>query len=704
MPVKPAILFVFPDYARNYFSSHLGTAYIISYLRQEGIYAKQFCYYKPANITEITGRILNYNPSIVGFTCYNTNYFLIKLLSKELKKHRPGILIIAGGPTPTFSDMIVLHNIPEIDICVRGDGEYTAKEIIEHFKTGRKFDNITGITYRSNNNIIRAQDRPLINSSQHPDSGLDILPSPYLSNVLSPLELTRHKNEIPLIASRGCIFKCTYCNCTAISKHTIRYHSPERVAAELEIIHSALKEKQAQTIRIYDDCFTLNNSRIEQICNYIIKKKLSLNIAISTRADYVNEKILRLLYEAGVRNISFGIESANPKTLYRIKKIRLFYKKIDGFRPEKKFLAKLKRAVALAKKIGFETEASIILGLPREGIKDILRTLDFAKHLGLRFCYCNYLSIYPGTELFKTFERGKLKTSEKWLRIPWDAMPENMPRHKLFSIPILTNSNIAAKKRTDAFLCSAFLMGFLNKRGFAQALFFLENTIPLYILQNKLRIQSLLLFAQHTNKQPVQESRKIKIRCIRLAQALSMRCQNNCIDYKTLEKYYTHNGTAMRIINISSASDIAKFEKLLLKMPELAYSIFSNKINPFTLVDACRWSHNCPAKNLSRLIVDKKLRISTCFHGKIIGKLGEPVEKIKKRCAGYMQSEREKRSCEKCPAKRHCSQCAFLGNIPYEAYCGIRRKYPALIDKFIGFLKLKNTIDAQAQYNLPNSL
>lgn len=697
MPVKPEIIFLFPNHATGHFSHCLGTAYIIAYLRQEGVSAEQFYNYELLTIPQITDKILSSKANIIGFTCYHTNYFLIKTLCRHLKKRKPGIFIIAGGPTPTFSDSAVLHNAPEIDICVRGEGEFAVKEIIEHLKRGRVFSSIQGITYRLNNRIIRAPDRPL--------AQLDALPSPYINKILNPADIADHGEEIPVITSRGCIFKCVYCNCAAISKRTIRYHSPKRVAAELEVIHNALKGKQGRAIRIYDDCFTLNNSRIELICNCIIKKNLNLNIAASTRADYVNEKILRLLYKSGVKNISFGIESANPKTLFRVKKIRLFYKKIDGLRPEKKFLDKLKQAVMIAKRIGFETEASIILGLPGENAKDIFRTINFVKRLGLRFCYYNYLSIYPGTELFRAFEGGKLKTSEKWLMIP---------RHKLFDIPILINSNIAAKKRINAFLCNTFLMGFLNNHSFASALFFTDNAPFLNKLQDIAPAQSILFLAQYAGRNTGQGNRKIKIRHARLTQISGLGYQTRRIDYNMLENHYPYHegpsywlnqfklsdiflnkGLASRniILDISSASSMVEFEKLLLMMPGSASIIFSNKISQFTLVDACRWSRSCPAKNLSRLIVDKKLCVSTCFHGKTIGKLGEPAEKIKKRCADYTQSERKKRGCEKCLAKEYCSQCPFLGSIDPETFCRIKRNYSASIDKFIALINLKNAVN-----------
>jgi hypothetical protein len=147
------------------------------------------------------------------------------------------------------------------------------------------------------------------------------------------------------------------------------------------------------------------------------------------------------------------------------------------------------------------------------------------------------------------------------------------------------------------------------------------------------------------------------------------------------------------IFDISCGSDMVEFENFLSNMPDFIPSIFTNKINSFILLDACRWTHHCPAKNLNRLIVNKKLCLTNCFHGKIIGKLGDSFEKRENIWLNYLKSERKKRGCARCPVKKHCSQCPFLGNIHYKAYCRIKRKYPERIDKFIALLNIRNTPD-----------
>jgi len=142
---------------------------------------------------------------------------------------RPDILIIAGGPTATFSDKYLLKDMPEIDICVRGEGEYTTFELIEHLKNNdglsNIISNIKGVTYRKNGNIIRNQNRPFIKE-------IDIIPSPYLTGILKPEDLLNQNGEISILTSRGCVYRCTYCNFSAMSRHTIRYHSIDRVMSQ----------------------------------------------------------------------------------------------------------------------------------------------------------------------------------------------------------------------------------------------------------------------------------------------------------------------------------------------------------------------------------------------------------------------------------------------------------------------------------------
>ena len=66
-------------------------------------------------------------------------------------------------------------------------------------------------------------------------------------------------------------------------------------------------------ISIHDDTFTLLGPRAKTLCQAIIERKLGLALSCITRADTVDDELLRLLRRAGFVSIAFGLESAVPE-------------------------------------------------------------------------------------------------------------------------------------------------------------------------------------------------------------------------------------------------------------------------------------------------------------------------------------------------------------------------------------------------------
>ena len=55
---------------------------------------------------------------IVGFTCFDVNFRLVRAVSALIKRKKPDIIIVVGGPTATFSSEIIFQHVPEVDIGV----------------------------------------------------------------------------------------------------------------------------------------------------------------------------------------------------------------------------------------------------------------------------------------------------------------------------------------------------------------------------------------------------------------------------------------------------------------------------------------------------------------------------------------------------------------------------------------------------------
>jgi hypothetical protein len=163
----------------------------------------------------------------------------------------------------------------------------------------------------------------------------------------------------------------------------VRLRHPVSVVDELEYLNSL----SFHQINIADDLFTVNKKHCLAICDEIFRRKLQINWTSFARVDTVTPEVLLNMRAAGCQAISFGIESANPEILKRIKK---------GIT-----LKQIIEAVKQCTQSGIAPYASFILGLPGETPETLKETLDFArslKDMGLSSGF-HLLAPFPGTEI-----------------------------------------------------------------------------------------------------------------------------------------------------------------------------------------------------------------------------------------------------------------------------------------------------------------
>jgi len=148
-----------------------------------------------------------------------------------------------------------------------------------------------------------------------------------------------------------------------------------------------------------DPLFSEQRDRCVELCDEIAARGLKLTFEAETRLDRLDVELLDKLYDAGLRAMSFGVESLSPATLKR-----------SGRRPIPE--AHQRAIIEHSRRRGIVTAAFYVLGFLQDDWNSIAATIDYATDMGSTFAQFKMLTPYPGTPMFKQIE--PLLTETDW--------------------------------------------------------------------------------------------------------------------------------------------------------------------------------------------------------------------------------------------------------------------------------------------------
>lgn len=390
---SPKILLIYPKPSIKYDTAHslpLGMGYISAVLEKNNFNVSVL----DMNVQKINLTKKLKNIDIVGIFTLTPNVYNAWKLAKKIKKLQPKIWVILGGPHASTLPKESLQK-DSVDLVVRGEGEETMLELCQIWPN-KTFKNIKGLSYRKSGKIIHNHNRPFIRN-------LDSLPFPawhlfpykkYTST--RPTWIDQAKlNSGSMVTSRGCPFRCNFCF-KGVHGYQYRFRNPESVIKEMKF----LKEKyQINFIEFQDDNFSLNPHRALKICKLMVKEKLNIKWSIPngiSRVDNISKELLKWCKKAGCIDIWFAVESGSQRVLDKVIKKRTT-------------LVQIRRAIRLAKQVGFTVGGFVCMGNPGETKKDLEKTIDFVCHLPLDRCQFTIVTPFPGSELYQTVsQQGKL--------------------------------------------------------------------------------------------------------------------------------------------------------------------------------------------------------------------------------------------------------------------------------------------------------
>lgn len=369
----------------------LGIGYIAAYIEQKGhsvkiidrdvLLRKNRLDFNKADEMMLS-QLKEFEPDIVGFSATTPNISDVNYVSGMVKKIFPRCTTIIGGPHCIGEPILTLKICCSIDILVRGEGEVTMLEIAE----GLELKRILGITYRADGDIVSNPDRP-------PIKNLDDLPMP-ARHLLDMAYYTRPSRFIGrnlamrtthVFTARGCPYRCNYCAGPIIGFGMVRFHSPERVISEIEML---IKKYNIEAIYFAEDMFLSDRRRSYRIFELLKERKINRKIVwmAQLNSKVATEGFLRSMKDAGCVHVEYGFESGSQRML--------------GLMNKNNDVNENMEVANLTRKMGLRFQANFIVGYPGETADDFNKTIDFIKKAKPSHTAVNIFMPLPGTAIY----------------------------------------------------------------------------------------------------------------------------------------------------------------------------------------------------------------------------------------------------------------------------------------------------------------
>ena len=197
----------------------------------------------------------------------------------------------------------------------------------------------------------------------------------------------------------GCPNDCSFCNQKSISGKTKMPTKDEVINIIEEHLKSIKDEDANKEIAFFGGSFTgIDIEKQEEyleIANKYIQEKKVNGIRLSTRPDYINKNILKMLKRYKVKTIELGVQSTNNYILKRCDRGHTF--------------EDVKLASKLIRKYRFNLGHQMMVGLPESTKLDEIRTAKDLIRLKPKMVRIYPVLVIKGTKLEKELEDGEYK-------------------------------------------------------------------------------------------------------------------------------------------------------------------------------------------------------------------------------------------------------------------------------------------------------
>ncbi len=366
---------------------------------------------------EISARIPDDCEAIGLTNMWSFSWPLVRRICRRLKQDHPDLPLVCGGEHFTGLPEFSMQQAP-IDVIVRGEGEEAAVEVFDRLQRGiREFPDVDGVVYREGG---APGGRPIRTKERMRRRDLDDIPWPAWD--LFDIETyNRHDlvaglhagRTIPILATRGCPYQCTYCSNPGMWTTRWYARTPAKVVDEIEYY---VRRYRAENFPFQDLTAILKKDWIVEFCEELLRRNLRITwqFPSGTRCEVIDDEVARLLRLTGGRSLAFAPESGSERTR------RLIRKQMKE--------ESLMRAVRASVRNGLNITSFTVIGFPHDTEEDLKQTARLARRLaaaGIDDIAIGFFFPIPNTKLYdELVAAGRIDLSDRFLLTPIFANDE----------------------------------------------------------------------------------------------------------------------------------------------------------------------------------------------------------------------------------------------------------------------------------------
>ncbi len=347
-----------------------------------------------SSLDEMTERVLRDDPVLVGFSLSPWSIVRFLELIREIRRRRPGLPILVGGPNAGIEGAALMQRVPEIDLLVPDEGELPFADLLRAIAAaggveGAALDGVPGLLFRRDGVLVEGPTAVL------PPGGLDYCGDPLGDGLV---HLRADGGQLNVEWTRGCPNRCTYCAWPRRSRGLRRF-GEARIRADVEwAVRHGFDE-----VLICDAAINHSATLIDSLCR-ILAKAGADGPSFSAFVDWtrVTRDQVAMLEEVRWSRLMVGLQTDDDEGLVALGRPRFDRR---GFERSIELLSRITRPYV-----------ELMTGIPGDTAAKIEARVSYALSLGCR------VSMFPllatrGTGIWESCRRlgAHLDPDQQWV-------------------------------------------------------------------------------------------------------------------------------------------------------------------------------------------------------------------------------------------------------------------------------------------------